>query len=95
MAICLVFSLVMLKLAIAFASTPNTLNEACVEVSLRFGIYQDVCPEAEDIIFSWVEKAVSEEPRMAASLLRLHFHDCFVNASHLILFAFVFAFLNI
>lgn len=85
----------MLKLAIAFASTPNTLNEACVEVSLRFGIYQDVCPEAEDIIFSWVEKAVSEEPRMAASLLRLHFHDCFVNASHLILFAFVFAFLNI
>ena len=27
--------------------------------------------------------AVSNEPRMGASLLRLHFHDCFVNASHL------------
>lgn len=42
----------------------------------RFG-----CPEAEAIIFSWVYKAVIEDSRMAASLLRLHFHDCFVNAS--------------
>ncbi|KAF6165138.1 hypothetical protein GIB67_000722 [Kingdonia uniflora] len=27
----------------------------------------------------WIAKAVTEDPRMAASLLRLHFHDCFVN----------------
>ena len=26
---------------------------------------------------------VTNEPRMGASLLRLHFYDCFVNASHL------------
>jgi peroxidase len=26
-----------------------------------------------------VETTVLEDPRMAASLLRLHFHDCFVN----------------
>jgi peroxidase len=74
----------MLKLAIAFANTPDTFNEsACGEISVGFGTYQDICPEAEPIIFSWVEKAVAEDPRMAASLLRLHFHDCFVNASHL------------
>ena len=41
-----------------------------------------VCPEAEPIIYSWVEKAVMDDSRMAASLLRLHFHDCFVNACH-------------
>ncbi|KAG6731567.1 hypothetical protein I3842_01G134900 [Carya illinoinensis] len=71
---------IFLKLATAFGSTPNdTLNEACGGVSLGFGIFQDICPEAEAIIFSWVEKAVSNDPRMAASLLRLHFHDCFVN----------------
>ncbi|XP_059444621.1 peroxidase 40 [Corylus avellana] len=68
---------IMLQLATAF---PNTLNEsACAEISVGFGIYQDICPEAEPIIFSWVQKAVAEDPRMAASLLRLHFHDCFVN----------------
>ncbi|KAF3456377.1 hypothetical protein FNV43_RR01027 [Rhamnella rubrinervis] len=38
---------------------------------------ESVCPEAEPIIFSWVQKAVMDDSRMAASLLRLHFHDCF------------------
>jgi len=34
---------------------------------------------AEIIVESVVQKAVMKEPRMAASLLRLHFHDCFVQ----------------
>lgn len=48
---------------------------------LGSNIYQSSCPEAESIIFYWVQKAVFQDSRMAASLLRLHFHDCFVNAS--------------
>ncbi|KAM6565753.1 hypothetical protein CsatA_024881 [Cannabis sativa] len=52
-----------------------------VGVGVGFGVYKDACPEAEDIIFSLVKRAVMEDSRMAASLLRLHFHDCFVNAS--------------
>lgn len=63
------------------------LNETCfdggVDVGVGLGFYQSGCPEAEAIIFAWVETAISEDPRMAASLLRLHFHDCFVNASQL------------
>lgn len=51
--------------------------------TLRPSGYQTSCPEAEAIIFARVEEAVLKEPRMAASLLRLHFHDCFVNVSHL------------
>ncbi|GLJ28608.1 hypothetical protein SUGI_0563780 [Cryptomeria japonica] len=47
--------------------------------SLKPDYYLCNCPEAEAIIFSGVQKAVAQEPRMAASLLRLHFHDCFVN----------------
>ncbi|KAL0874066.1 hypothetical protein Bca101_023771 [Brassica carinata] len=46
---------------------------------LEFGLYRNSCPEAESIVYSWVENAVIQDPRMAASLLRLHFHDCFVN----------------
>ncbi|CAL9749940.1 unnamed protein product, partial [Musa acuminata subsp. burmannicoides] len=41
--------------------------------------YQHSCPRAQDIVRSVVAKAVAMETRMAASLLRLHFHDCFVK----------------
>ncbi|KAL5782106.1 hypothetical protein ACOSP7_007135 [Xanthoceras sorbifolium] len=62
---------------------PEILNKTCVDVDIGFGlqinIYIDTCPEAETIIFSGVQNAVSQDSRMAASLLRLHFHDCFVN----------------
>ncbi|GAA0146934.1 peroxidase [Lithospermum erythrorhizon] len=41
--------------------------------------YDKSCPKAQEIVKSVVAKAVSRDPRMAASLLRLHFHDCFVK----------------
>ncbi|KAK4259963.1 hypothetical protein QN277_003144 [Acacia crassicarpa] len=41
--------------------------------------YENSCPRAQEIVKSVVAKAVQKEPRMAASLLRLHFHDCFVK----------------
>ena len=85
MAKCLLAFFLILKLVVALAKAPTALNETCVDdigFDLQFNIYQESCPEAEAIVFSWVETAISEDPRMAASLLRLHFHDCFVNASH-------------
>ncbi|KAG8659960.1 peroxidase 72 [Manihot esculenta] len=41
--------------------------------------YDHSCPNAQQIVESIVAKAVAKEARMAASLLRLHFHDCFVK----------------
>lgn len=41
--------------------------------------YQHSCPKVEEIVRSVVAKAVAKEARMAASLLRLEFHDCFVK----------------
>ncbi|GFP95147.1 peroxidase 9 [Phtheirospermum japonicum] len=41
--------------------------------------YQYSCPQANEIIMSVLENAIANDPRMAASLLRLHFHDCFVQ----------------
>ncbi|KAB2018626.1 hypothetical protein ES319_D08G242300v1 [Gossypium barbadense] len=41
--------------------------------------YAKTCPKALYIIKTAVLGAVAKESRMGASLLRLHFHDCFVN----------------
>lgn len=41
--------------------------------------YDFSCPHANDVVKSIVSKALARDPRMAASLLRLHFHDCFVK----------------
>ncbi len=41
--------------------------------------YSSTCPNVLSTIKTAVNSAVSSEARMGASLLRLHFHDCFVN----------------
>ncbi|XP_021810577.1 peroxidase 4-like [Prunus avium] len=41
--------------------------------------YSKSCPKVFDAVKSVVQSAVNNEKRMGASLLRLHFHDCFVN----------------
>ncbi|CAL5353248.1 unnamed protein product [Camellia sinensis] len=46
---------------------------------LSTDFYCKTCPNLLSTVKSVVEAAVSKEKRMGASLLRLHFHDCFVN----------------
>lgn len=41
--------------------------------------YDITCPQIYSIVKAEIQKAVKAEKRMAASLVRLHFHDCFVN----------------
>lgn len=43
--------------------------------------YDHSCPKAKEIVRSVVAQAVARETRMAASLVRLHFHDCFVKVN--------------
>ncbi|KAH7564759.1 hypothetical protein JRO89_XS09G0021900 [Xanthoceras sorbifolium] len=50
-----------------------------VSAQLTANFYDNVCPQALPTIRNVVQKAIKNEPRMGASLLRLHFHDCFVN----------------
>ncbi|XP_002529736.2 peroxidase 27 [Ricinus communis] len=44
---------------------------------MRF--YRRTCPRAEFIVHRTVYQYVSRDPTLAAPLLRMHFHDCFVR----------------
>lgn len=46
---------------------------------LRQGYYDSTCPNAESIVREVVENAISSQPATAGRLLRLHFHDCFID----------------
>ncbi|XP_022133643.1 peroxidase 52-like, partial [Momordica charantia] len=53
------------------------LGNARAQLSTSF--YSSSCPNLLSTVKSSVQSAVSSEARMGASLLRLFFHDCFVN----------------
>lgn len=48
---------------------------------LDYRFYDRSCPRLQMIVKSGVRRAFQDDSRIAASLLRLHFHDCFVNVS--------------
>lgn len=49
--------------------------------ALTTDFYAKSCPRIHSIVKAEIKKAVNVEKRMAASLIRLHFHDCFVHVS--------------
>ncbi|KAK1415436.1 hypothetical protein QVD17_31217 [Tagetes erecta] len=50
-----------------------------VSGQLSTNFYSKSCPKLLPTVRSAVHSAIVKETRMGASLLRLHFHDCFVN----------------
>nr|XP_023917154.1 cationic peroxidase 1-like [Quercus suber] len=64
---------------LSFVSTLFLFMFGIASAQLSSNFYSSSCPTALSIIQGAVGTAVSKENRMGASLLRLHFHDCFVN----------------
>ncbi|EMS68097.1 Peroxidase 12 [Triticum urartu] len=46
---------------------------------LSFDFYSAKCPQAEAIVFAFLKDAIRKDVGLAAALLRIHFHDCFVQ----------------
>ncbi|GAA0183180.1 peroxidase [Lithospermum erythrorhizon] len=55
----------------------NSLASCNAQLSPTF--YSQTCSNATTTIRTIIRRAISAERRMAASLIRLHFHDCFVQ----------------
>ncbi|XP_048446406.1 peroxidase P7-like [Pyrus x bretschneideri] len=53
------------------------MSTTSAQLSTNF--YSSSCPRLFSTVKSTVQSALQKEARMGASLLRLHFHDCFVN----------------
>nr|CAH10840.1 peroxidase [Picea abies] len=56
-----------------------SININAVNGQLSSTFYAKSCPRVQSIVKTVVKQAVAKEKRMGASLVRLHFHDCFVN----------------
>lgn len=50
---------------------------------LTTDFYDSTCPQAATIVKQKVDEIVDADKGMAAGLMRLHFHDCFVRVSSL------------
>lgn len=50
-----------------------------VNAQLSTNFYSKTCPKLSSIVQRQVQSAISKEARIGASILRLFFHDCFVN----------------
>jgi peroxidase len=74
---------VLLALASLLAHTSNA--------QLSPSFYAGRCPNLQSIVRSVMSQAVAREPRMGASILRLFFHDCFVNV-HIFLYLYIYLF---
>ncbi|KAK2386617.1 peroxidase P7 [Trifolium repens] len=62
---------------VTFALVFLLIGTSSAQLSENF--YSKKCPKVFDTVKSVVRSAVAKEPRIGASLLRLFFHDCFVD----------------
>lgn len=65
--------------ATLFALLFCALAGAALSDNLVVGYYNTICPAAEPIVFQEVSNAFRNFRGIAAKLIRLHFHDCFVR----------------
>nr|GLL30399.1 peroxidase 2-like [Ipomoea trifida] len=70
-------------MAISTVLLPMVLSLSLVQLayaqSLDHGFYANTCPNVVGIVKRTTASFISQSPSLAASLLRLHFHDCFVR----------------
>ncbi|CAI9099364.1 OLC1v1036171C1 [Oldenlandia corymbosa var. corymbosa] len=49
------------------------------QADLKLNYYAETCPKAEKIVLDYVHEHIPNAPTLAATFIRMHFHDCFVR----------------
>lgn len=57
------------------------LASSSTNAQLSPNFYAKTCPRLQPIVRNAMSQAINREARLGASILRLFFHDCFVNVS--------------
>jgi len=71
-------SVIRCLLTVAVVLSP-LLAGAAAGGGLSTSFYSKKCPNVQSIVRAGMASAVAAEKRMGASILRMFFHDCFVN----------------
>ncbi|KAB5527548.1 hypothetical protein DKX38_021395 [Salix brachista] len=66
------------KLLVTLCVLPLLASSFC-SAQLSANFYASSCPNLQTIVRNAMTTAVNGQPRLGASILRLFFHDCFVN----------------
>ncbi|EFJ35532.1 hypothetical protein SELMODRAFT_266691 [Selaginella moellendorffii] len=69
----------MAKLWIAVVFGTIGILASVASSQLSVGFYEKQCPQVEAVVQSFVQDAITRKPGVGAGLLRLQFHDCFVQ----------------
>ncbi|XP_066375607.1 peroxidase P7-like [Miscanthus floridulus] len=72
-------SVIRCLLTVAAVLAPLLAGGAAAGGGLSTSFYSKKCPNVQSIVRAGMASAVAAEKRMGASILRMFFHDCFVN----------------
>jgi len=67
---------------VVFGGLPFSSN-----AQLSHDFYAKTCPQLQSIVYQVLDKVSRIDSRMPASIIRLHFHDCFVQVC--IIYSFI------
>lgn len=67
------------RLLLLVAALVTSALASSPEAALQVGFYQPTCPIAEDVVLAEMKLILMEDSTLLPSLLRMHYHDCFVQ----------------